>query len=336
MVSNAVAPRNILVVLLGAIGDVVRGLAILAPLRKAYPDSKVTWLVEPLSAPLVKNCRYVDEVVVFKRRQKGAVLEAIRDIRSQEFDLVLDMQRHLKSGLFSWIARANRSIGVNRRDSKEFNWIFHRERLNYFGESEPKQYQYMEFLNYLGVPWDRELEFGFVPDRARGLELLGQPGGVGVVLGSSWPSKDWLASGYADLVSGLCSRGERVVLLGDNKAAALGEKLTELSPHTLNLCGKTKVVELVHVLSLLDCAVGPDSGPGHIAAALGVPYVGLFGPTSARRVGFYKNYERSVSFPIGCAECYRKVCPGLDKICMRLISPKMVEERVLEAVAVRR
>lgn len=336
MDSKCQTPKNVLVVLLGAIGDVVRGLAITGPLKKFYPGVRISWLVEPLSAPLVQNCRYVDDVIVFRRRQRGAVIDVVKQLRQRKFELVLDMQRHLKSGLFSLIAGGRRSIGVNRRDAKEFNWLFHRERLKYFGELEPKQYQYMEFLNYLGVPWNQSLDFGFVPDEKRAIELLGFSGGVGVVLGSSWPSKDWVPSGYAELVAGLVKSGQRVVLLGDGKAAGLGEKLAALSPQILNLCGKTKVVDLVHVISALSCAVGPDSGPGHIASALGVPYVGLFGPTSAKRVGFYRNVERSIAYPIGCAECYRKVCPGLDRLCMRLISPKLVAERVLEAVAVRR
>lgn len=330
------APQRVLVVLLGAIGDVVRGLAVLGPIKQAFPSVKIDWLVEPLSAPLVTNCRYVDKVIVFKRRTKGAVFAALKELRQNSYDLVLDMQRHLKSGLFSWFARGKRSIGVHRRDAKEFNWFFHREHLDYYGEDNAKQYQYMEFLNYLKIPWSRELDFGFSPDIARGTELLGVKGGVGVVLGSSWLSKDWVPAGYSELVERLISKNKRVVLLGDSKAAALGEKLGGISPLVLNLCGKTKVVDLVHVIALLDSCVGPDSGPGHIAAALGVPYVGLFGPTSAKRVGFYQNAERSISFPIGCSECYRKICPGLDRLCMRLISPKLVEERVLEAIADRR
>ncbi len=333
---NRGAVGRILVVLLGALGDVVRGLAIAAPLKRHFPGVVIDWLVEPLSASIVDNCQYVDNTIVFERGKQGAIRRVYNSLRANHYDLVLDLQRHFKSGLFSLVARGSRSVGVNRRDAKEFNWLFHRERVRYFGEEEPKQYQYMEFLNYLGVPWSEPLDFGLVPNPMRATELLEISGGIGVVLGSSWPSKDWLPNGYHELVTGLVGASQRVVLLGDSRANELGAKLAAIHPAVVNLCGKTKVVDLVHVLAALSCAVGPDSGPGHIAAALGVPYVSLFGPTSPKRVGFYHSTDLAISYPIGCSGCYRKHCPGLDRLCMRLISPKVVEERVLEVLRLRR
>ena len=86
--------------------------------------------------------------------------------------------------------------------------------------------------------------------------------------------------------------------------------------------------ELVTIISQCRLGVGPDSGPGHIASAFGVPYISIFGPTSPLRVAPVGNEDLVVSAKIGCSPCYRRTCPGLNKLCMRLISVPAVLDRV--------
>src|SRR5690349_3030250 len=113
-------PRAILIVLHGSIGDVTRALPLGNLLRQRFPLAKLAWSVEPPSLPLVEQCGSVDEVIVFDRRRwwKGLV-PFLRAIRSHRFDLVLDLQRHLKSGLISRWSGAPYRLGFHPRDSKE-------------------------------------------------------------------------------------------------------------------------------------------------------------------------------------------------------------------------
>ena len=95
-----------------------------------------------------------------------------------------------------------------------------------------------------------------------------------------------------------------------------------------NLVAKTSLVDLVTLIKYAKLCIGPDSGPGHIAAAVETPYISLFGPTPPERVAPYNNESLVVRSDIGCMPCYRKRCPGLNRLCMRLISSTQVMETV--------
>src|SRR5512142_581030 len=118
-------PKKILVVLHGSIGDVTRALPLANLLRAGFPKAHLAWSVEPPSLPLVERCAAVQEVIVFDRRRWWRYwVPFLRQVRAGRFDLVLDLQRHLKSGIISRFSCAPLRLGFNRLDCKEFNWIF--------------------------------------------------------------------------------------------------------------------------------------------------------------------------------------------------------------------
>jgi heptosyltransferase I len=222
---------RVLVILMGSLGDVARGLSILPPLRRALPSGRIAWLVEPACEGLVRLHPLVDQVLVFDRpRGVGAVPALAKQLREERFDLVLDLQRHFKSGLFSRLTGAPRRIGFHRRDAKEGNWLFQTETIPPFDPGRPKLEQYRLFLERLGIP-PGEVEFGFEPAEHPALAPLRAKAAagvplVGMVLGSSWESKDWPIEGYRQLRDRLLTETRaEVVLLGDRshreRAAAL-------------------------------------------------------------------------------------------------------------------
>ena len=154
-----------------------------------------------------------------------------------------------------------------------------------------------------------------------------------LVLGSSWTSKDWPVSGYLGLVKLLLKNTDlNIVLLGTSDHVASAESLLRevKSDRVKSLAGKTNLLELSSVLESSDFVIGPDSGPGHLASAVNTPYVSLFGPTDPQRVCSYANQHLIIQANIGCSPCGRKKCPGLDRICMRLISPELVFSKLQE------
>ncbi|NNL41081.1 MAG: glycosyltransferase family 9 protein, partial [Desulfobacterales bacterium] len=160
---------------------------------------------------------------------------------------------------------------------------------------------------------------------------------IAVVIGTSWESKEWFFEGYVELVNKILSTRDRhVVLLGDQSktkyAAALCQKVD--SDRLINLMGKTSLLELAAVLKAAKAGVGPDSGPAHLAAAVGTPFVTLFGPTPPRRLAPYKCEHLVVQSDINCTSCYKKKCPDLDRKCMRLISANEVMEKLAEALTI--
>lgn len=332
--------RRILVILLGALGDVVRGLAVVNAIKRSDSSCHITWLVEPASSGVVSLHPGVDEVIVFQRKQGFRGVLALRKaLAARSFDVTLDMQRHLKSGFFSWLSRAPRRIGFHPDDTKECNWIFNTSYIESRGDSASKIDHYLSFVTALG----------FIPPTVvdAGLSHITLPsiGGewattlerpyMGVILGSSRYSKDWPIEGYQGLLERFSVPGiETVVLLGDGSKVEMARQLEGVpSPaRIVNAVGKTNLRELVGIIHGARACIGPDSGPGHIAGALGVPHVTLFGPTPAGRNAPRGSETLSVVSAIGCSPCRRRVCPGLDKLCMRLISPESVLEHLRLAI----
>jgi len=328
------AQTRYLIVLMGALGDVVRGMYLVNSIKAAQPGAHITWLVEPGCAGILKLHPAIDEIIVFNRpRGFLGVFELKRLLAKHSFDVTLDLQRHSKSGLFSWLSRAPRRIGFHRRDTKEGNWIFNNEFVEPQGESISKIDHYQTFLAPLGLPIPDSLSSGLegITLREVGAPWVDELRGndyIGVILGSSWDSKDWPVESYQELLMQI-PQG-RVVLLADRSKIEMAERLmrVETQAQIINLAGKTNLRELVALVRGAKVLVGPDSGPGNIAGAVGTPHITLFGPTPAVRNAPRGSEDLALTANVGCAPCKRRVCPGLGKICMKLIRPEMVVERL--------
>jgi heptosyltransferase I len=339
--------NSLLVVLTGSLGDITRGFALLPPIRRRFPNVHISWLAEERWASLVSHHPLVNKTIPFERRErlKGA-WKAVRALRLHPYDCALDLQRNLKSGLFTLLSGATQRIGFHRKDSKEGNWLFQSHQIEEAGSTISKTLHYLKFLEALQIPNTTPVDFGlpklwcreYLPEAVP----MSSTRRIGVLLGSSWSSKDWLPEGYAKLIASLTQEpGTTLILLGDSAKMGMANELCALSSsdtshRIVNLVGRTNLLQLTATLGSLSVCIGPDSGPGHICAALGVPYIGLFGPTSIQRVAPWGCEHLALSSHVGCSPCLRKVCPGLDRICMRLLSVERVEERVLVALSPQR
>jgi len=334
---------SILIILMGSLGDLIRGLCLVSHIKNNLPKCRVTWLVEPAWAEIVSFHPQIDKLIVFDRPGNVFGLwKLYKNLSQKHFDIALDLQRHFKSGFFSLLSGAKRRIGFNRKNAKEFNWIFNNEHIEDINDelSFPKWRHYLKFAEYLGLPEPAFLDFGFssleVETIAPGIITKFSNPFIAVVIGTSWKSKEWFFQGYYELVKNILSSGSRqVVLLGDSSKTAYAKELCGKvdSRRLINLIGKTSLLELAAVLKKATAGVGPDSGPAHLSSAVGTPFVTLFGPTPPRRLAPYKCEHLVVQSDISCVPCYKKKCPGLARRCMRLISIKDVMEKLNNALA---
>lgn len=336
---------RILIVLLGAIGDLARGLSILKPIKQHYPRAHISWAVESKSLALLKAHPLVDKIYLFER-PKGipAFIKVVREIRQAKFDITLDLQRHFKSGILSFLSRAPRRIGFHRKNAKELNWIFNTEQTRYLANPAGKIEYYWEFLRNLGLEVPKQADFGMVDlqmsESAANILNEVKSSYITLILGSSWPSKDWLVEGYEQLIRLILSdTNYEVVLSGDKSQVNLAEELVRkvASGRVHSFAGKTSLVDALFVIRESEICIGPDSGPGHMAPLMETPYVSLFGPTSPRWSAPYNNEDLVVQAKLACVPCYRRECPGLDRLCMRLIAPEAVwtlAKSVLEEKAI--
>ena len=326
MISLAPDAR-ILIVLMGALGDVVRGLSLVHRLKVWSPKVRISWVVEPRCEEIVRAHPKIDSVFVFPRKSlRAGAWNFLKAVRREQFDVVLDLQRHGKSGIISACSGAPRRIGFHPENAKELNWVFHNEYIPWMSERESKLRHYHLFLDSLGVP-RTELQFGLdqwsaaVPSEFTEVAR----DGVGVVLTSTWATKNWPEDRYRSLLHQVREQWALpIVLLGDRTAVDIASRLEH--PGILNLVGKTSLQQLAGCIAKLKVLIGPDSGPGHLAGALRVPFVSIFGPTSPERVAFFRSEANVVRSPLGCAPCYRDRCPGLGGLCMRGVTPESVIE----------
>lgn len=344
--SRSRPPARILIVLLGSIGDVVRALPLLGRMRQAWPDAHIAWAVEPKSEPILRGHRWLDELIVYdRRRAPWSFVPFLAAIRRGRFELVVDLQRHLKSGVIALTSGARERLGFARANVKELNQLFSTRRIAPQPGMRLKLTQYQAFGDLLELP-QTPIEFGLAPDasaRLRARALLGEGGHprLGVILGSSWPSRIYFPEAIAAVIRSLRYPVEDSpsffpVLLGgaeERDLAAAVKRELDGTP-LLNLAGETSLSDLPAIFAECDVAFGPDSGPMHIAAAVGCPVVSLWGATAAARSAPWGFAEYALTGAIPCTPCYLRRCP-IGRECMRRIAPEAVIERLRAAHAAR-
>ena len=338
-------PRRVLIVLLGAIGDVVRALPLLGRIRITWPDAHIAWAVEPKSSGLLDHHRWLDEAIVYDRTRPWTFFGFLRRIRNGHFDLAIDLQRHLKSGLTSRISGAAVRFGFAKPNIKEFNHLFSNHWIAPQPNMRLKLLQYQAFGDALGVA-PSTIEFGLAAtdeERARALEMLGDAPRpiLAVILGSSWPSRIYFPESTAAVIRMLARPDAGspklfpMLLGGPGESKLAGEVMRHLDGvPALNLAGRTSIRDLIAIFPECAVAFGPDSGPMHIAAAVGCPVVSLWGATAAERSAPWGFAELAISGAIPCQPCYLRQCP-IGRECMRRISPEEVTANLRRALAMR-
>ncbi len=324
-VPPAIEPQKILILLHGSIGDVTRALPLASLLRRRFQRSLLAWSIEPPSLPLVELCGAVDEIIVFDRpRGMAAFFSFLKAIRRRRFDLVLDMQRHFKSGLISRWSGARHRLGFHPSDTKELNWLFNNRYIPAANESLPKILHYMKFAEYLGIDprpieWKLQLNEG---DQARAEQLVGHArrGTAVFFIGSRWESKQWFATQIAACAVEIRRRHNLdIVFLGSSPDQALATEAEIMAKvNVFNLVGRTSLREAIAIIARSRVCLGPDTGLMHIAAAMGKPVVSLWGATNPARTGPYGFGDLAIQGKADCSPCYRRQC-SIGRICMQSI-----------------
>ena len=330
-----------LLVLTGSLGDVARGLPLAAALKAARPRGRVSWVVERRWAPLVARCAHVDDPIVFHREAgpRGA-WRLVRDLRQRRFDIAFDLQRIFKSGAMAWLSRAPRRVGFHPDEAKEGNRLFNTEHIPVMGDSVSKLRHYLAFAEHVRAPAAEPLDFGIgtaelaahLPDELRGRDRAW----VAIVVGTSWPSKDWPVREWQRLCRLIVAATPcDVVLVGGAGTAGTDSGGRALARHArvIDLRGRTSLVQLASVLAHARLAAGPDTGPGHVAASVGTRYVGVFGPTDPSRVAPWGSEPLAVRSPVTCPGCPRRRCRRAEGSCMAAITAEQVWDRVRGVLA---
>lgn len=287
--------------MLSAIGDAVHVLPVANALKRAWPGTRITWVIQPVPHLLVKDHPAVDDFIVFRRRRGVSgwmgFADFAKDVRERHFDLLLGLQVYFKAGLITALTPATAKLGFDRTRARDMQWLFTDQRIPPH-EPQHVQDQYFEFVRHLGVDpepvtWDLRLTDAEREAQAAFLAGLDAPA-CAVVVATSKPAKNWTADGYARVLEELeRSHGLHPVLVGGPSAIErrmADAVLAETSAHVVDALGDD-LRKLVWILEGSVLTLSPDTGPLHISRALGTPVVGLFGYTNPKRTGPYRAYQ---------------------------------------------
>jgi heptosyltransferase I len=321
-------PGRILIIKPSAIGDVVHALPVLNLLRRRWPTAHISWLVANRCAGLLEGHPQLDQVIQFDRKLFGRswrsptalwqMSQFHRSLAKQNFDLVIDLQGLFRSGWMTW--RTGAPIRVGSTAAREFGGMF----CTHLAPVDPNQHateRYLAVAEFLGL--GREpVEFIFATndtDRQYVDELMPARVPYAVMLpATNWPTKQWPVERFAALIEPIRRRfGLESVIAGGPDAALLAESM----PGAINLAGRTNLRQLVALLERADLVIGNDTGPMHIAAALGRPLVTMYGPTSPWRTGPYRRLDTVIRLDISCSPCFSRTCSHQSCLQMLGIEP---------------
>jgi heptosyltransferase I len=283
--------------MMSAIGDAVHVLPVVTALKRHDPGCRISWLLQPAPASLVRGHPAVDEILEFDpRRGSGEWARLRRELAARRFDLVLDLQVALKAGLATALTRAPRKLGFDRARARDLNWLFTTERI----PARPAQHvqdQYFEFLEHLGVPHE-PVEWGIGPwpeERAAQAEFLRRFDRpiAAINLATSNPDRDWRPERGAEVTDALQERyGLQPVLVGGaserERALEAAVRAAARTPPASALGSGLR--PLVGILDAASLVIALDSAPLHLAVAVGTPVISLMSNADPRRTGPYRAF----------------------------------------------
>ena len=345
-----ITPRRILIIRLGAIGDVVFASTILEPLRRHFPQAHITWLVQRGPAALLAHHPCVDRLLIWPRedwlalwrarrlRELSRVMLAfVKVLRQGRFDVVLDLQGLLKSGLLAWSAGGNIRIGLGSREGASFLMHHVLPRLNP-GPSFAGEYQHL--LAALGVPQTGQLNSMVLDETecreaAVWLQALGVTEGYIVLCPfTTRPQKHWKAEHWTTLIQTLAAHTALpCLILGGPAEAARAHDMAQAHDTCLSLAGATTLRQAGAVLAGACLVIGVDTGLTHLAATLAAPTIALFGSTMP--YAHVPGHDRVVvlSRHLPCSPCRRHpTCAGAFP-CMGELVPGQVLQAALNLLA---
>lgn len=297
-------PKTIAIVMLSALGDAVHVLPVANAIKRAWPGARITWIIQPVPFKLVEGHPAIDEFIIFHRRRGARGLRSFKDLREQlkgrHFDLVLNLQVYMKAGIITRLIDADVKLGFDRARARDLNWLFTTHRIPARAAGHVQD-QYLEFIEHLGIdpdPVEWRLEISST-ERAAQVDFFGKLGApaIAVVVGTSKEQKNWPPERYAAALDRIHSELGLVPVLVGGPSAVEREAADAIKRLT-----KAPVVDAIgddirRLIWLLDgsrVVLSPDTGPLHVANALGKTVVGLYGYTNPLRYGPYGRGLESV------------------------------------------
>ncbi len=335
---------KILIVKLSALGDVVQTLPSLTLLKKCLPFAEIDWVIDERNAEVLIGHPFLRKILVFSITYLKSLEKSksfLKKLREDYYEVILDYQGLLKSGLIVGLSRGKYKIGFsNHREGS--SWFYNFKLPPYdINLHAVKRYLNLtkEVLKLLNNTRDinisEEIPETVFPETTFPKFLSSEKLYISIIPKARWETKNWSFKNWEKLITLLLEKEEfNFLILGSSSDLELKSWAQNLekrfSERLKSLVGKISLSQLVSVLKHSKLIITVDTGPMHIASALKIPTIALFGPTSPERTGPWGGKYLVVKSKISCSPCFRKSCP--TKECMKKLEPYQVKEAVEELI----
>ena len=335
--------KSILVIKFGAIGDVILIVPSLRLLRNNFPDAHISVLIGQESKNILKNCPYVDELILYdkKSRDKGlkGMLKISRLLRRKNFDMSIDFQNNRTSHAISWLGAISQRFGYG---NGKFSF-FVNKKIKYLKIRATPLDEQFRILKSAGLDttgasryletWPSKEDFSYIERFLKNAWVSPSQVLVGMNIGSSprWETKRWPLKKFAKLSDMLAEKDIRVVLTGSADATSATRDFMNISgTKPVNAVGRTSIGQLGALIKRCRIFITGDSAPLHIASSVGTDFIALFGPTDPLR--HFEPNEKGIVIrkDIKCSPCYKSKCK--KNRCMENISVEEVYKLVMEKI----
>jgi heptosyltransferase I len=360
--------RKILLIKLSAVGDVIHTIPVLNKLRRRYPSAQLDWLVTPAIAELLRHNPAITNVIEFAREDWSrawtpapfvSYARLAAKLRANGYDLVIDMHGQFRTAVFALATGAPVRIGFDRprarvwdasprtfsaearkhawQGAREGSWLAYTDHIPVPTLDLHAVDRYLSVGPILGLEEDPP-DFSFpIPQAASANiesllhrhDIAGAPL-VAMAPGTIWETKHWGTDKFAEVARHFLQKGFAVALMGSRRERVVCEEVARLAPGSVDVAGETTLTELAALVRRSAISVTNDSGPMHLAVALGRPVVSVFGPTDPIWIGPYGRADAVLRAGVPCSPCLLRQLSRCryDHVCMENVSASAVIERM--------
>ncbi len=327
--------KKVLIIKPSSLGDIIHALPVANALKDAVPGINIDWAVFKAYEPVLAGHPAISNIIAFDRNKGGfgEISRFAMALRAGEYDAVIDLQGLLRSGLMTLFCRAGRKIGF--RNAREGAGFFYNEKIRVTDTEMHAVDRYLLAIGAFGIAPPRTPQF----DIATGPADLAEAGRIlknagidegeefAVIAPSArWITKRWEAEKFSRLALELKERmGLKYIFIGSADEAGVMSGLEDLAGRESFAFGKTSLKGLAALLGRARLIITNDSGPMHIAAAMGTKVLAIFGPTIPGRTGPYGRGHRVITSGAACSPCLKRECPEKNNMmCMKDITVENV------------
>ncbi|MCX8056805.1 MAG: glycosyltransferase family 9 protein [Ignavibacteria bacterium] len=330
MIINQKSVRKILLIKPRGIGDLILSTIVLKNIKSQLNDCEVHYLTEKFASPILENNPFITKIWTFGKTLKDN-LSLILDLRKEKFDIIFDFYSNPRTAQFTFLTKAKLKIGYHKRGR---NYAYDLK-IKIDNPNLHSALAHLEFLKVIGITTEHQEILYFISNEEKNyannffIENNISKNSIGIIPGGGWSSKKCEPEKFAEIIREIYKiwKLNFLILYGPEDFDD-AEKIYQLTSDISILAPETTLRQMVALISNCRAVIANDSGPMHLSAAIGIPTIGIFGPTNPYAHGpFGKNCFWIRKDELECIQCNLRECPKKHE-CMIELNPKLVIEKL--------